>query len=87
MSTKERAKLRNIVGRLQVILEELERMPKGAQKVVPNIAERIPPNVTGAYYNRVSSGLFENVNKVLSGEESAKDAVSQIERVAKRIVP
>jgi len=27
MSTKELAKLRNIVGRLQVILEELERMP------------------------------------------------------------
>jgi hypothetical protein len=27
MSTKERARLRNIVGRLQVILEEPERMP------------------------------------------------------------
>jgi hypothetical protein len=38
-----------------------------------------PSTVTGAYYNRVSSGLFENVNKALSGEESAKDAVSEIE--------
>jgi trehalose/maltose transport system substrate-binding protein len=59
---------------------------KNAPDVLTNAVAR-PSTVTGAYYNQVSSGLFENVNKVLSGEESAKDAVSQIERVAKRIVP
>ena len=42
---------------------------------------------TGADYSQVSTALFQNVNKVLSGDESAKDAVSQIERVAKNIVP
>src|SRR5271157_4660597 len=46
-----------------------------------------PSTVTGASYNQLSSGLFENVNKILSGEESAKDGVIQIERVANRIVP
>ena len=59
---------------------------KNAPDVLTNVVAR-PSTVTGAYYNRVSSGLFENVNKVLSGEESAKDAVSQIERVAKGVVP
>jgi len=54
--------------------------------VLTNVVTR-PSTVTGAYYNRVSSGLFENVNKVLSREESAKHAVSQIERVAKGVVP
>ena len=46
-----------------------------------------PSTVTGADYSQVSTALFQNVNKVLSGDESAKDAVSQIERVAKNIVP
>ena len=59
---------------------------KNVPDVLTNAVAR-PSTVTGAYYNQVSSGLFENVNKVLSGEESAKDAVFQIERVAKRIVP
>jgi len=59
---------------------------KNAPDVLTNVVAR-PSTVTGAYYDRVSSGLFENVNKVLSGEESAKDAVSQIERVAKGVVP
>src|SRR5271170_1939058 len=58
---------------------------KNAPDVLTNAVAR-PSTVTGAYYSQISSGLFENVNKVLSGEESAKDAVLQIERVAKRLV-
>ena len=61
-------------------------VPKNAPDILANAVAR-PSTVTGAYYNQISSGLFENVNKVLGGEESAKDAVLQIERVAKRIVP
>jgi hypothetical protein len=46
-----------------------------------------PSTVSGSDYNQFSTALSQNVNKVLSGDESAKDAVSQIEQVAKRIVP
>jgi trehalose/maltose transport system substrate-binding protein len=59
---------------------------KNAPDILTNAVAR-PSTVTGAYYNQLSSGLFENVNKVLSNEESAQDAVVQIERVAKRTVP
>jgi len=59
---------------------------KNAPDILINVVAR-PSTVTGGSYNQLSSGLFENVNKVLSGEESANDAVLQIERVAKRIVP
>jgi len=59
---------------------------KNAPDILINAIAR-PATVTGGSYNQLSSGLFENVNKVLSGEESANDAVLQIERVAKRIVP
>jgi trehalose/maltose transport system substrate-binding protein len=45
-----------------------------------------PSTVTGADYNQVSTSLFQNVNKVLSGGEPASEAVQQVERVAKRIV-
>jgi len=59
---------------------------KNALDIVTNAVAR-PSTVTGSEYDQVSTALFQNVNKVLSGEESAKDAVSQIERVAKGIVP
>ena len=59
---------------------------KNAPDILINAVAR-PSTVTGGSYNQLSSGLFENVNKVLSGEESANDAVLQIERVAKRILP
>jgi trehalose/maltose transport system substrate-binding protein len=59
---------------------------KNALDILINGVAR-PSTVTGASYNQLSSGLFENVNKILSGEESAKDAVLQIERVANRIAP
>jgi trehalose/maltose transport system substrate-binding protein len=45
-----------------------------------------PSTVTGADYNQVSTAFFQNVNKVLTGGEAGKDAVVQVERVAKRIV-
>jgi trehalose/maltose transport system substrate-binding protein len=66
----------------------LEKIPwfKNALDILINAVAR-PSTVTGASYNQLSSGLFENVNKILSGEESAKDGVLQIERVANRIVP
>jgi trehalose/maltose transport system substrate-binding protein len=45
-----------------------------------------PSTVTGADYNQLSTAFSQNVNKVLTGTESGKDAVDQIERVAKSIV-
>jgi trehalose/maltose transport system substrate-binding protein len=59
---------------------------KNAPDILINAVAR-PSTVTGASYNQLSSGLFENVNKILSSEESAKDGVLQIERVANRIAP
>jgi hypothetical protein len=44
-----------------------------------------PSTVTGADYNQLSTAFFQNVNKVLIGDESTQEAVSQVER-QKRIV-
>ena len=44
-----------------------------------------PSTVTGADYNQLSTAFFQNVNKVLTGGEPAQEAVSQVEKVAKRI--
>ena len=46
-----------------------------------------PSTVTGANYNQLSTAFFQNVNQVLTGGEPAQEAVSQVEKVAKRIVP
>jgi trehalose/maltose transport system substrate-binding protein len=51
-----------------------------------NNAVARPSTVTGADYNQLSTAFFQNVNKVLTGAESGKDAVVQVEQVAKRIV-
>jgi hypothetical protein len=45
-----------------------------------------PSTVTGADYNQLSTAFFQNVNKMLSGGQSAKDTVQQVEKVAKRLV-
>ena len=45
-----------------------------------------PSTVTGADYNQLSTSFFQNVNKVLTGGESAPNAVSPVEKVDKRIV-
>ena len=55
------------------------------QDVFKNAVAR-PSTVTGADYNQLSTAFFQNVNKVLTGAESGKDAVVQVEQVAKRIV-
>jgi trehalose/maltose transport system substrate-binding protein len=57
---------------------------KNLLPVLENAVAR-PSTVTGADYNQLSTSFFQNVNKVLTGGESAKNAVSQVEKVAKRI--
>jgi trehalose/maltose transport system substrate-binding protein len=59
---------------------------KNAPDILANTVVR-PSTVAGGSYNQLSQGLFENVNKILNGQESAEDGVLQIERVAKRVVP
>jgi trehalose/maltose transport system substrate-binding protein len=51
-----------------------------------NNAVARPSTVTGADYNQLSTAFFQNVNELLTGAESGKDAVVRIEGVAKRIV-
>ena len=58
---------------------------KNMLEVFKNAVAR-PSTVTGADYNQISTAFFQNVNKVLTGGESGKDAVQQVERVGKRIV-
>ena len=59
---------------------------KNAQDILANTVAR-PSTVTGAAYNQLSQGVFENVNKILNGQESAENGVAQIERVAKHVAP
>jgi len=58
---------------------------KNALPVLQNAVAR-PSTVTGADYNQVSTSFFQNVNQVLTGTESAQQAVSAVEKVAKRIL-
>ena len=58
---------------------------KNLLPVLENAVAR-PSTVTGADYNQISTSFFQNVNKVLTGGATAKDAVVAIEKVAKRIV-
>jgi trehalose/maltose transport system substrate-binding protein len=58
-------------------------------KIMRNVFDNAvarPSTVTGADYNQLSTAFFQNVNNVLTGAESAKDAVIQVETVAQRIV-
>jgi trehalose/maltose transport system substrate-binding protein len=67
--------------------EVLEKNPyfKNMLDVLSNAVAR-PSTVTGADYNQLSTAFFQSVNKVLTGGETPKNAVTQVERVAKRIV-
>jgi trehalose/maltose transport system substrate-binding protein len=56
-----------------------------AEEVLNNAIAR-PSTVTGADYNQVSTAFFQAVNKVLSGGQTAQQAVADVERVAKRVV-
>ncbi len=58
---------------------------KNMQEVLDNAVAR-PSTVTGADYNQISTAFFQNVNKVLSGGESAQDAVKNVEKVGKRLI-
>jgi trehalose/maltose transport system substrate-binding protein len=58
---------------------------KNMVEVFKNAVAR-PSTVTGADYNQLSTAFFQNVNKVLTGGESGKDAVQQVERIGKRLV-
>ena len=58
---------------------------KNMLPVLQNAVAR-PSTVTGVDYNQLSTAFFQNVNKVLTGGTTAQDAVSQVEKVAKRIV-
>ena len=58
---------------------------KNLLPVLQNAVAR-PSTVTGADYNQLSTSFFQNVNKVLTGGSTAKDAVAAVEKVAKRIV-
>ena len=53
---------------------------------VLNNAVARPSTITGADYNQISTAFFQNVNKVLTSAESGKDAVVQVDLVAKRFV-
>ena len=58
-------------------------------KIMRNVFDNAvarPSTVTEVDYNQVSAAIFQNVNYVLTGTESGKGAVVQIEEVAKRIV-
>jgi len=58
---------------------------KNAVEILNNAVAR-PSTVTGGEYAQVSTAIYQGANSVLSGQTSASQAVSQIERVAKRIV-
>jgi trehalose/maltose transport system substrate-binding protein len=58
---------------------------KNILPVLENAVPR-PSTVTGADYNQLSTAFYQSVNKVLSGGQSAKDAVAAVEKVAKRIL-
>jgi trehalose/maltose transport system substrate-binding protein len=58
-------------------------------KIMPDVfnnAVARPSTITGADYNQLSTAFFQKVNYVLTGTESGKNAVIQVEAVAKRIV-
>jgi trehalose/maltose transport system substrate-binding protein len=50
-----------------------------------NNAVARPSTVTGADYDQLSTAFFQNVNKVLTGAESGKDAVVQVETPSSRL--
>jgi trehalose/maltose transport system substrate-binding protein len=67
--------------------EILAKLPWFASMLeVFNNAVARPSTVLKANYNEVSTAFFQHLNKILNGEESSKDAVSAIERTAKRFL-
>ena len=65
----------------------LAKLPwfKNLLEVLNNAVAR-PSTVSGADYNQISTAFFQNVNQVLNGGKTAQSAVSEVERVGKRIM-
>jgi trehalose/maltose transport system substrate-binding protein len=89
-SQKKRAIALSLLPTLPALYADPEVLAKNAWfknmlDVFKNAVAR-PSTVTGADYNQISTAFFQNVNKVLSGGESGKDAVQQVEKVGKRLV-
>jgi trehalose/maltose transport system substrate-binding protein len=89
-SQKKRAIELSLLPTLPALYADPEVLAKNAWfknmvEVFKNAVAR-PSTVTGADYNQISTSFFQNVNKVLTGGESAKEAVEQIEKVGKRLV-
>jgi trehalose/maltose transport system substrate-binding protein len=65
----------------------LAKLPwfKNLLEVLNNAVAR-PSTVSGADYNQISTAFFQNVNEVLTGGKAAQNAVSDVEKVAKRIM-
>jgi trehalose/maltose transport system substrate-binding protein len=89
-SQKKRAIELSLLPTLPALYADPEVLAKNAWfknmvDVFKNAVAR-PSTVTGADYNQISTSFFQNVNKVLTGGESAKEAVEQIEKVGKRLV-
>lgn len=53
---------------------------------VLNNAVARPSTATGADYNQVSTAIYQNTNRVLTGGENGKNAVVQIERACTRVL-
>src|SRR5271165_996730 len=89
-SQKKRAIALSLLPTLPALYADPEVLAKNAWfknmvEVFKNAVAR-PSTVTGADYNQLSTAFFQNVNKVLTGGESGKDAVQQVERVGKRLM-
>ena len=56
-----------------------------ALEALNNMVAR-PSTVTGTNYNQISGVVFENVNRLLSGGQSARDTAAQIEIIAKKVL-
>jgi trehalose/maltose transport system substrate-binding protein len=54
-------------------------------EVLTNAVAR-PSTVTGADYNQLSTSFFQNVTKALTGGETPQNAVTNVEKIAKRIL-
>jgi trehalose/maltose transport system substrate-binding protein len=93
LASEERQKQRAVGLGLLPTLPSLYSDPDVLAKIVwlknvhvlQNVVAR-PSTVTGADYNQLSTAFFQNVNKALTGAETPQNAVTQVERVAKRIV-
>lgn len=91
-SEQKRRALQGYSPTLKALYQDAEIIEKNpslrfAEKAYAESASR-PSQVTGASYNRVSQRIFNGVHNVLSGKESAADALakvsSDLERLKKR---